>query len=129
MRRYQYIVLYLLTVLLCMFLAGCGQKAEPLVLPAPEDISAITVTNDNEVVHHIEPAWIAEFVTAVSAGEPTNKESVQDTPLTEPYSKIEFVLADGNSVIFFYEQDGAYYIEQPYVGIYEVDSRVQTLLQ
>ena len=42
----------------------------------------------------------------------------------ESYIKIDFQFETGTSTIFAYEDSGKYYIEQPYQGIYKIDSQL-----
>ena len=50
-------------------------------------------------------------------------------PQTESYIKIDFQFETGTSTIFAYEENGKHYIEQPYQGIYKIDSQLYERLQ
>ena len=71
----------------------------------------------------------APITLPISSSEPTKKESVQDVPQAESYIKIDFQFETGTSTIFAYEDSGKYYIEQPYQGIYKIDSKLFERLQ
>ena len=93
-----------LSLFLCLTcvltLVACGKNAVPITLPQTDEIT-----------------------------EPTKKESVQDCPQVESYIKIDFQFETGTSTIFAYEDSGKYYIEQPYQGIYKIDSQLFERLQ
>lgn len=117
----------LLTVIMCFSLASCG-KADPIVLPDRDDIANISVVIDGETIYHEDSAWIDSVMFGIADAEPTSKESVQDVPQVDDYIKLDIQLYGGVSTVFAYEEDGKYYIEQPYQGIYELDSDTYTLI-
>lgn len=111
----------LLTVIMCFVLASCG-KADPIVLPDRDNIANISVVIDGEIIYHEDSSWIDSVMSGIADAEPTSKESVQDVPQVDDYIKLDIQLFGGVSTVFAYEKDGKYYIEQPYQGIYELDS-------
>ena len=124
----KYISLFL--CLVCMLtLVACGKKADPIMLPQTDDITSIDITVEESAVNHTDKVWISELIADISSSEPTNKESVQDIPQVESYIKIDFQFETGTSTLFAYEDNGIYYIEQPYQGIYEIDSQLYERLQ
>jgi hypothetical protein len=110
-------------------LVACGKKADPIMLPQTDDITSIDITVEENTVNHTDKVWISELIADISSSEPTNKESVQDIPQVESYIKIDFQFETGTSTLFAYENNGIYYIEQPYQGIYEIDSQLYERLQ
>ncbi|WP_270270339.1 DUF5301 domain-containing protein [Enterocloster clostridioformis] len=124
----KYISLFL--CLACMLtLVACGKKAVPITLPQTDDITSIDITVGENTVNHADKTWISEIISDISSSEPTNKESVQDVPQAESYIKIDFQFETGTSTLFAYEDSGKYYIEQPYQGIYKIDSQLYRRLQ
>lgn len=111
----------LLTVIMCFVLASCG-KADPIVLPDRDNIANISVVIDGEIIYHEDSSWIDSVMSGIADAEPTSKESVQDVPQVDDYIKLDIQLFGGVSTVFAYEEDGKYYIEQPYQGIYKLDS-------
>ena len=85
---------------------------------------AVCVLFGENTVSYSDKTWISEIIADISSSEPTKKESVQDFPQVESYIKIDFRLETGTSTIFAYEDSGKYYIEQPYQGIYKIDSQL-----
>ena len=110
-------------------LVGCGKKAVPITLPQTDEITSMDITVGENTVSHSDKTWIGEIITDISSSEPTKKESVQDAPQVERYIKIDFQFETGTSTIFAYEDSRKYYIEQPYQGIYKIDSQLFGRLQ
>lgn len=124
----KYISLFL--CLTCMLtLVACGKKADPITLPQTDDITSIDITVGENTVNHADKTWISEIIAHMSSSKPANKESVQDVPLTESYIKIDFQFETATSTLFAYEDSGKYCIEQPYQGIYKIDSQLYGRLQ
>lgn len=116
-----------LTVILCFALSSCG-KADPIILPKNDDVLNISVVCDEEIVYHEDSVWIDRVISGITEAEPTSRKSVQDVPQVDNYIKIDFQLHGGISTVFVYEEDGKYYVEQPYQGIYELAGVVYTLI-
>ena len=120
--------LFLFLCLTCMLtLVACGKKAGPITLP--QTITSVDITVGENTVSHSDKTWISEIIADISSSEPTKKESVQDVPQAESYIEIDFQFETGTSTIFAYEDSGKYYIEQPYQGIYKIDSQLFERLQ
>ena len=116
--------------LVCVLtLVACGKKADPITLPQTDEITSIDITVGENTVSHADKTWISEIIANISSSEPTKKESVQDVPQAESYIKIDFQFETGTSTLFTYEDSGKYYVEQPYQGIYKIDSLLYSRLQ
>lgn len=126
MKKYVSIFLCLACVLT---LVACGKKADPIMLPQTDEITSIDITVGENTVSHSDKTWISEIIANISSSEPTKKESVQDVPQAESYIKIDFQFETGTSTLFAYEDSGKYYVEQPYQGIYKIDSKLYSQLQ
>ena len=109
---------------LCTDFSCVWKKAVPITLPQTDEIISIDITVGENTVSHSDKTWISEIIADISSSEPTKKESVQDVPQAESYIKIDFQFETGTSTIFAYEDSGKYYIEQPYQGIYKIDSKL-----
>ena len=108
-------------MIMCIFLSACGSsaKAGPIVLPATEDIISISVSDDNATATCTDREQIGEIMSILVDMESTSKPSVNDSPNVDEYVKIDFNCSDDTvTVIFFYEDSGTQYVEQPYQGIY-----------
>ena len=119
----KYISLFLCFICI-LALVACEKKADPITLPQIDDITSVDITVGENKVNHTDKAWISEIISDISSSEPTSKQSVQDFPQTESYIKIDFQFETGTSTIFAYEENGKHYIEQPYQGIYKIDSQL-----
>ena len=126
MKKYISIFLCLACVL---YLVACGKKADPITLPKTDQITSIDITVGGNTVSHSDKTWISEIIANISSSQPTKKESVQDVPQAESYIKIDFQFETGTSTLFAYEDSGKYYVEQPYQGIYKIDSQLYSQLQ
>ena len=126
MKKYISIFLCLACVLP---LVACGKKADPITLPQTDEITSIDITVGGNTVSHSDKTWISKIIANISSSEPTKKESVQDVPQAESYIKIDFQFETGTSTLFAYEDSGKYYVEQPYQGIYKIDSQLYSQLQ
>ena len=126
MKKYVSIFLCLVCVLT---LVACGKRAAPITLPQADEITSIDITIEENTVSHSDKTWISEVIADISSSEPTKKESVQDVPQAESYIKIDFQFETGTSTLFAYEDSGKYYVEQPYQGIYKIDSQLYSRLQ
>ena len=120
-----------LSLICVLTLVACGKKVVPITLPQTDEITSIDITfgGGGNTASHLDKTWISEIIADISSSEPTKKESVQDVPQVESYIKIDFQFETGTSTIFAYEDSGKYYIEQPYQGIYKIDSQLFERLQ
>ena len=108
----------------CVWEKSCSHSVAP-----NKRITSVDVTVGENTTNHSDTAWISEIISDISSSEPTSKQSVQDFPQTESYIKIDFQFETGTSTIFAYEENGKHYIEQPYQGIYKIDSQLYERLQ
>lgn len=117
----------LLGLCLCLMLTSCG-KANPITVPSADDVISITVISDEESVTYDDTEWIAQVISDISDSKPTNKQSVQDVPQVESYIQLDLRLGEGTSTLFIYKDGENCYIEQPYQGIYEINSELYDLI-
>lgn len=117
-----------IVLMMAVVLSACGQKAQPIVLPSKDEIHSVELTQGTETTSISEEEWISRFLDAVLKAQPTRKVSVQDQPQVKGYVKIDLKGETSVSTIFFYEEQGAYYLEQPYQGIYRSDAALYEML-
>lgn len=118
-------------MMMCIFLSACGTsaKADPIVLPATENIISISVSDDNATATCTDGEQIGEIMSILMDMEPTSKSSVNDSPDVDEYVKIDFHCSDDTvTTIFFYEKSGTQYVEQPYQGIYIPAPALKTIV-
>ena len=101
----------LIGMIMCILLSACGSsaKADPIVLPTTEEIG--------------------EIMSILMDMESTSKSSVNDAPNVDEYVKIDLNCSDDTvTAVFFYEDSGTQYVEQPYQGIYIPAPALNTMI-
>lgn len=121
-------------------LTGCnfflGEKAEPIALPKTEEVTYLIIEKSGGIPKTCEDKEVINKVMSIIAeAEPTRKPTLNDTPATAEYIKIDVkcgeTLADGGEKItrlFFYSENGKSYIEQPYGGVYELNESIEEMI-
>lgn len=71
-----------------------------------------------------DPEWLRAFLAALQNSRATRRLSIQDYPTEDVLYQISF----GGNDLFLWEENGAYYIEQPYQGIWKADEGLMDLL-
>lgn len=115
-------LLTLILLIITMLSTACSEKAAPIMLPSSNLIDTIRITNNKITTDYSDKSWIDKFISEVSVAIPTNKSSIQDTPNVESYIKVDIIWEDTIRTLFLYQKNKAYYIEQPYQGIYQSES-------
>lgn len=114
------------SVIICvaciLTLFACSKKANPIILPQSSDVVSVDVINGENTVNSSDKTWIDEVISGLSDSKPTNKQSVQDFPQVDNYIKVELNSQTEKTTVFVYKDKGKFYIEQPYNGIYIIDS-------
>lgn len=101
--------------------SACGKQVSPIQLPAAEALVSVHISSDGTAKTYTDTTWMQELLSTLSAAQPTSRESVQDYPDAAHPMQIIFEHQDGGtSTVFAYEKNGAYYLEQPYQGIYQL---------
>lgn len=114
------------SVIICvaciLTLFACGKKANPIILPQSSDVVSVDVIDGENTVNCSDKTWIDEVISGLSDSKPTNRESVQDFPQVDNYIKVELNSQTEKTTVFVYKDKGKFYVEQPYNGIYIIDS-------
>ena len=114
------------SVIICvaciLTLFACSKNANPIILPQSSDVVSVDVTVGENTVNCSDKIWIDEVISGLSDSKPTNKQSVQDFPQVDNYIKVELNSQTEKTTVFVYKDKGKFYIEQPYNGIYIIDS-------
>lgn len=114
------------SVIICvaciLTLFACGKKANPIILPQSSDVVSVDVIDGENTVNCSDKIWIDEVISGLSDSKPTNKQSVQDFPQVDNYIKVELNSQTEKTTVFVYKDKGKFYVEQPYNGIYIIDS-------
>lgn len=119
----KWISMLLVSVAFVFVLVGCSQKtADPIVLPDIDKIETVEITTvGGSTVSYSDKEWIEQFLSIFTQATATSKQSVQDCPNVDKYGKVDISNNGGITTVFYYAENGKYYIEQPYQGIYETD--------
>lgn len=114
-------VLFLITMMICTFIfSGCAQKEKANIVMQSSKLEAITITLFNEdIIEVTDSTKIQDIVNVINNAKQTKDESTQDVPDVEKYGKITFVSKGNDRILYYYEKNKKWYIEEPYVGIYE----------
>ena len=112
----------IICVVCILTLFACGKKTNPIVLPQSSDVVSVDVIDGENTVNCSDKTWIDEVISGLSDSKPTNRESVQDFPQVDNYIKVELNSQTEKTTVFVYKDKGKFYIEQPYNGIYIIDS-------
>ena len=114
-------------LMVALLLVGCGRHAAPIVLPSVNDIDSISITTYDETeVSFSDKEWIEQLITVVLEAKSTTKASIQDGPNAETYGKVNILNNNGVTTLFYYVEKGKCYIEQPYQGIYQTDTDIDS---
>lgn len=114
------------------------EEGQPPVLPATEELVRISVKNGcspdgmaSQVIHITETEQIEALVSFLAEAEWTDRVTAYDYPRTEAeVTEIQLITLHGEIYsIFGYLEDGIFYIEQPYQGIWRVSSQITDVLE
>lgn len=103
-------------------------EEQPLMLPAVTDVKGIEITNGKKNTTITDSLSIENLLRHMSQAQDSGKLSVQDIPAGDGTIWIHFILTDyadfptGLSTIAMYKEKGKLFLEQPYQGIFSIDS-------
>lgn len=113
--------------LFIFLLTACGKPGRPIMLPDREEVISISVSDGERTGYSPDAGeeadeFISDFLDALTNMEITNKESITDAPPNVDYITIGLKCRDKTTTLFYYEDKGTEYVEQPYQGIYKPDA-------
>lgn len=119
MKKANLFFLITMIVIGCV-LSGCAEKNNAEIVKESSNLQEINLTLYNgKSINVTKSEKIQDIVKVINSAEFTKEESVQDVPDAEQYGKIILVSKEDERTLFYYEREGKYYIEEPYVGIYQ----------
>ena len=128
----------IITVIVCsisfLVLSACVSKKK-LILPEPESISVISIQNklSDNVKTITKREDISKLIKEIQKqSKSTSLESVNDQPTNvKDYIIIKFYHQneEKDSVVYLYTKKKRQYIEQPYVGIWEVSPDIANRIE
>lgn len=108
---------------LLLLLTACGGlvRSGDLVLPDPADVARVVLTDGRTEVTSRDGALIARLLRTLERAVPVGEDSPE-----EAWSvRIDFGFrSGGESRVFLYRRGGAWLLEQPFQGVWEVDRSV-----
>lgn len=128
MKKYM---LFLVTMMMSILFSACmsTEKSDPIVLPEEENVISISLSDNNATATCTDREQIGEILSILMDMESTSKLSVNDSPGVDDYIKINLSCADDTvTTLFFYEESGTEYVEQPYQGIYIPAPALNTII-
>ncbi len=97
-------------------------KVEYTDCPTVENIISVTISDNNNEEAQISNEVLEKILSGISDAQPSRKQSVNDNPTVSSYCKIEIQTNERLYCYFVYEENGVYYIELPYEGVWRTDS-------
>lgn len=105
-----------------MYIFFMQRNGYTLTFPKVDGLESISLEMGSVTKEITDEKTMKEFVLKlIGDGRSTKQESVNDSPGVKKYTKVELNFKEeGSSVVYFYEEKGEYYLEQPYNGVYKI---------
>lgn len=117
-----------LGICLCLCF-GCAEDNRSPILPKVENVDSICIDFTNSIQKiYDDSESIQKILSEIATGKRTEKQSIQDYPSAEEYGTINIENNGGMTTMFYYEENGKYYIECPYKGIYEIENNFEDMI-
>ena len=99
------------------------KKDSALLLPNRTDVISVSISCNDERETITDKREIDDLFANLSTVSIKSGESYNDTPRTDKFIKIFFEVSDGLSgcVVYVFEDDGGFFIEQPYHGVFSIE--------
>ncbi len=95
--------------------------AKPIELPMENEVYAIEIEKENTMVKYIDDGEIVEILKIISNTKPTRIITAHERPMIREYITINFnTKEDRLYPSYIYNKNSKWYIEQPYIGVYEI---------
>lgn len=95
--------------------------AIPIELPMENEVYAIEIKKENIVIKYIDDIEIVEILEIISNAKPTRRITAHEIPMVREYITINFnTKEDRLYTTYIYNENSKWYIEQPYIGVYEI---------
>lgn len=126
MKKANLFFLMTMIVIGCV-LSGCAEKNNAEIVKESSNLQEINLTLYNgKSINVTKSEKIQDIVKVINSAESTNEESAQDVPNADQYGRIVLVSKEDERTLYYYEREGKYYIEEPYVGIYQCDQNLNS---
>ena len=112
----------LLGIMIFGFLYIFEAKTFEINLPAINNLCEIVLKKEDKNININDEATMENIITNLKKVEKTKMSSVSDRPVNaKEIIEIEFKYRDGgSSIVYIYQRDDKYYLEQAYNGIYNL---------
>ena len=99
-----------------------------LLLPNRTDVISVSISCDDERETITNKREIDDLFANLSTVRIKSGESYNDSPMTDKFIKIFFEVSDGLSgcVVYVFEDENGFFIEQPYNGIFSIEEKQYT---
>ena len=99
------------------------KKDSVLLLPNRTDVISVSISCNDERVTITDKREIDDLFANLSTVSIKSGESYNDSPMTDKFIKIFLEVSDGLSgcVVYVFEDDGDFFIEQPYHGVFSIE--------
>jgi hypothetical protein len=104
-------------------------KADPIILPSKEDITTISLIQNNGSSVTVESEEFEYILQYISNAQPTRTMSVNDYPATKTYYTVEVTTPERVYRHFIYADNSQVYIEIPYEGVYKSNQQFLDFLK
>ena len=104
------------------------KKDSALLLPNRTDVISVSISCDDERETITDKREIDDLFASLSTARIKSGESYNDSPMTDKFIKIFFEVSDGLSgcVVYVFEDENGFFIEQPYNGIFSIEEKQYT---
>mgnify|MGYP001638864515 FL=1 len=112
---------FLITMVFIVYiLTGCAKKDKSDIVKESFDLQEISITLYNKkCINVTESEKMQDIVKVINDTTSKKEESTQDVPDVDKYGKIVLMSKENEKTLYYYEKKDKYYIEEPYVGIYQ----------
>jgi len=117
----------LFVLMALLLLTACGRlERGPIVLPDPADVARVVLTDGRTEVTSRDSALIARLLRTLEQAVPADEAAPE-----EAWSvRVDFGFrSGGESRVFLYRRGGAWLLEQPFQGVWQVDASVWDFLK
>ena len=103
--------------------------AEAIELPSLEDVKSIQIEKEGTRIDFTTEKEMKEIMNFFEESIPTRKVSVNDAPSVKDYYIVNFSTESNRMYrTYIYKENGKWYIEQAYVGIYKLKGNMEFIL-
>lgn len=105
--------------------------AEPVNFPSNDEIIAIDIKKDTINLKYTDPEILKMIIEQLSKAKETRLLTVHDRPTVRDYYTVDIITKDNDMTYtsFIYQENSKWYLEQPYIGIYEISGDVSYLFK